>query len=130
MSSFDLPPLGAFEMPPAGRLPFGKLAPPDPSLQDPERLGTPSIQGKHAIEGQEGHSRAPRFDGMLADSLAKVQSLQDDVREKTRALALGEDVELHDVMIAAGKSEVAFNLMLEVRNKLVDAWEKLSRSAV
>jgi flagellar hook-basal body complex protein FliE len=33
-------------------------------------------------------------------------------------------------MAAANKSEVAFNLMLEVRNKLVEAWEKLSRSAV
>ena len=34
-------------------------------------------------------------------------------------------VELHDVMLAANKSEVMFNLMLEVRNKLVEAWEKL-----
>jgi flagellar hook-basal body complex protein FliE len=33
-------------------------------------------------------------------------------------------------MMAMGKSDVAFNLMLEVRNKLVDAWEKLSRSVV
>jgi flagellar hook-basal body complex protein FliE len=34
------------------------------------------------------------------------------------------------LMLSIGKSEVAFNLMLEVRNKLVDAWEKLSRSVV
>ena len=44
-------------------------------------------------------------------------------------MVMGEDVELHDVMIAGSKSEVAFNLLLEVRNKLVDAWEKLSRSS-
>jgi flagellar hook-basal body complex protein FliE len=43
---------------------------------------------------------------------------------------LGEEVELHDVLIAGSKSEVAFNLLLEVRNKLVDAWEQLSRSSV
>jgi flagellar hook-basal body complex protein FliE len=33
-------------------------------------------------------------------------------------------------MIAANKSEVAFNLVLEVRNKMVEAWEKLSRSVM
>jgi flagellar hook-basal body complex protein FliE len=59
-----------------------------------------------------------------------VQSLQDDTRAKTRGLALGEDVDVHDVMIAANKSEVAFNLVLEVRNKMVEAWEKLSRSVM
>jgi flagellar hook-basal body complex protein FliE len=59
-----------------------------------------------------------------------MRDLQDDVQAKTRGLMLGEGVELHDVMLAADKSEVTFNLMLEVRNKLVDAWEKLSRSAV
>jgi len=47
-----------------------------------------------------------------------------------RGMALGENVELHDVLIATNKSEVAFNLLLEVRNKLVDAWDKLSRSSV
>jgi flagellar hook-basal body complex protein FliE len=55
--------------------------------------------------------------------------MQSDVRSKVRGLVLGEGVELHDVMLAINKSEVSFNLMLEVRNKLVDAWEKLSRSA-
>ena len=68
--------------------------------------------------------------GMLTDALETVQSLQDDTRAKTRGLALGEDVDVHDVMIAAGKSEVAFNLVLEVRNKMVEAWEKLSRSVM
>ncbi|MEO6593310.1 MAG: flagellar hook-basal body complex protein FliE [Planctomycetota bacterium] len=135
MTSFDLPPLGAFGLRPTGGLPTGRsaagdLLPPNLSVQDPERFGKLPIQARRAIDSQEVHGHTKRFDGMLADSLAKVQALQDDVREKTRGLALGEDVELHDVLIATGKSEVAFNLMLEVRNKLVDAWEKLSRSAV
>jgi flagellar hook-basal body complex protein FliE len=70
------------------------------------------------------------FESALGDSLASIRSLQEDVQQKTRGLVLGEDVELHEVMLAANKSEVAMNLLLEVRNKLVDAWEKLSRSAV
>ncbi len=70
------------------------------------------------------------FGGVLADALERVDSLQSDVGQKTEALAMGEPVALHDVMSSMAKSEVAFNFVLEVRNRLVDAWEKLSRSVV
>jgi flagellar hook-basal body complex protein FliE len=125
MSGFDLPPLSGFERSPLQRLPLRETTPPNPSLQDPERVG--SLPVEHPGESND---LAKHFGGVLADSLADVAALQADVQQKTRGLALGDDVELHDVLLAAGKSEVAFNLLLEVRNKLVDAWEKLSRSAV
>ena len=68
------------------------------------------------------------FGGALADALGQVNALQDAVGQKYRALATGAPLELHDLMSAMGKSEVAFNLLLEVKNKLVDAWDKLSRT--
>ena len=68
------------------------------------------------------------FKDTLNDALAEVRGLQLDSQSKYEALARGENVEVHDLMIAMGKSEVAFNLMLEVRNKLLDAWQVLSRS--
>ena len=123
MSGFDLPSLPGLDLAQLQRTPLRELLPKVTGPQDPERVRLPD-----ASRGGSG-GQAP-FEGVLADSLSKVQALQDDVRQKTRGLALGEDVELHDVLIATGKSEVAFNLLLEVRNKLVDAWEKLSRSAV
>lgn len=91
-------------------------------VQDPRRGDGPVVEAP--ADGPRG------FGGMLTDALEGVQALQDDARAKTRGLALGEDVDVHDVMIAAGKSEVAFNLVLEVRNKMVEAWEKLSRSVM
>lgn len=84
----------------------------------------------------EGPIRAPStgtssgFGDVLATAIQGVDTLQKDVSAKTQALATGEPIALHDVMTSMGKSEVAFNLLLEVRNKLVDAWEKLSRSVV
>ena len=107
MSNFDLPPLGF----------------------DPRRVQDPEGAGR--IAGPEAGAAPPSdFGGVLAQSLDQLGALQDEVTQKTRGLVLGRDVELHDLMLATSKSEVAFNLMLEVRNKLVDAWEKLSRSAV
>ena len=125
MSGFDLPSLPGLDLKQLQSMVPGGQGLQAPGVQDPER--TSGVPGR---SGPRITGTAPRFEGVLADSLAKVQGLQEDVGAKTRGLALGENVELHDVLIAAGKSEVAFNLLLEVRNKLVDAWEKLSRSAV
>lgn len=124
MSGFDLPPITGWDL--GAR----------PKLGDLSELRVPP-------EGPEGPLRGPgeaprpalgdgprSFAGALADSLEQVKGLQDDVRAKARGLVLGDDVELHDVLIAGAKSEAAFNLLLEVRNKLVDAWQTLSRSTV
>lgn len=122
MSGFDIPPIGGLDAM-ARQLELLRGAAPRLAGQDPER---PGIPGAAPLATGDG----PSFGGFLAESLARVQGLQDDVRTKTRGLVLGEGVELHDVMIAANKSETAFNLLLEVRNKLVEAWEKLSRSVM
>ena len=122
MSGFDLPPVVGFDA-------LYKRA-----QQGVERSAE-GVEGDGALSlpggpGAEGAPKPGSFEGALSDSLGAVRSLQNDVAEKYKGLVLGEDVELHDVMLAANKSEVTFNLMLEVRNKLVEAWEKLSRSAV
>ena len=111
MSSTDLPPLLLPRSTP-------------PLLPGADRA--PRLQGS---DGGAAPTTA-RFHGMLADAIDQVDGLQRDVQDGMRALASGERVELHDIMLSMGKSEVAFNLMLEVRNKLVDAWDKLSRAVV
>jgi len=70
------------------------------------------------------------FASTLASAIDQVDGLSKEVGQKVEAMAAGEPVALHDIMMSMGKSEVAFNLMLEVRNKLVEAWERLSRSVV
>ncbi|MBM3973621.1 MAG: flagellar hook-basal body complex protein FliE [Planctomycetes bacterium] len=122
MSGMDIGGLGARGMSPwrSPLRPIGsEIAPP---IQDPQRIE------RKTPGAQEGAAKG--FGDLLTGALENVQALQDDTSAKTRGLALGEDVDVHDVMIAAGKSEVAFNLVLEVRNKMVEAWEKLSRSVM
>lgn len=100
------------------------------SLLGPRGIGAQEprtdVGAKKAVEQPKSGS----FGGALAEAIDRVDTLQADVADKTQRLAMGEDVALHDVMSSMGKSEVAFNLVLEVRNRLVDAWEKLSRSVV
>ena len=127
MSGFDLPPIRGFDS--SFKLPQGPVRSPEIfKIPDLGPIGGDDPDGK-PFGGTSPVGDAKPFEGVLADSLQNVSNLQADVREKVRGMVMGEDVELHDVMIAGSKSEVAFNLLLEVRNKMVDAWEKLSRSS-
>ena len=102
---------------------FGPLGPPRA-----RPLGGEGIGADEGLEvaAADGKSFGNVLEGMLDEVVARKQ----EVTDKVEALASGKPVELHDMMIAMGKSEVAFNLMLEVRNKLVDAWRELGRSVV
>jgi flagellar hook-basal body complex protein FliE len=71
---------------------------------------------------------AADFATTLQDVMRNVAELRQDSEHKAMGLVRGEPVHVHDVLVAMGKSEVAFNLVLEVRNRLLQAWETLSRS--
>lgn len=124
MTGFDLGAIGGFDPKQFTEILQAMNTKPG-QVQDPQRA-----ERRPAALTRSERPDTPGFSGVLADAIDKVQGLRDDVRDKERGLALGEGVNLHDVMIAADKSEVAFNLVLEVRNKLVDAWDKLSRAVV
>ena len=95
-------------------------------LQQPRRLlGEQNIERGEGLSGGGGG-----FGGVLKGALQDVMDRKEEIKDKVERLAAGEPVELHDLMIAMGKSEVTFNLMLEVRNKFVEAWRELNRSVV
>ena len=91
-------------------------------MQGPQEPSLPQVGA--------GDVEPSAFAQALESAIDNVDGLSRDVGDKVQSLASGEPVALHDIMMAMGKSEVSFNLMLEVRNKLVEAWEKLSRSVV
>ncbi|HEB53219.1 MAG TPA: hypothetical protein ENI87_08200, partial [bacterium] len=133
MTGFDLPPIRGFDRSFQPLRPQGPGEPfRSPELQGPQVQSPPDqVSAFEAMLPADvrGGGSADALSGGIVDAIDHVRGLQNDAKDKVRAMVMGEDVELHDVMIAGNKSEVAFNLLLEVRNKLVDAWEKLSRSS-
>jgi flagellar hook-basal body complex protein FliE len=124
MTGFDLPPAVGYD-----RMFRQQQRLAEDAIPAPARKALEALQQDPAAGAAAEAKRTP-FESALVRSLDTVRELQADVKSKYEGMVLGEDVELHDIMAAANKSEVAFNLMIEVRNKLVEAWEKLSRSAV
>ena len=98
---------------------------PGPADMRPRLIGADQVQEPKVTGSPSGEPST--FAKTLNSALTEVRELQLDSKNKYEGLVRGE-VEVHDLMIAMGKSEVAFNLMLEVRNKLLEAWQHLSRS--
>lgn len=66
------------------------------------------------------------FDSLL-QSLNQTQQTSDDLMSK---LAAGEDVDIHQVMIAADQTDISFKIAIGIRDKLVDAYKEISRMSV
>ncbi len=66
------------------------------------------------------------FDSLLQD-LNATQKTSDDLMTK---LAAGEDVDIHQVMIAADQADISFKIAIGIRDKLVDAYKEISRMNV
>lgn len=63
----------------------------------------------------------------VADRLGTIQA---EAKDASDAVVMGNSVDSHDVMIAAQEAGLAFELMLEVRNKLIEAYQEIMRMQV
>lgn len=66
------------------------------------------------------------LDGVVGNVIAK----QDAAQAATRKVLLGDSDQLHQSVIAMQEASVAFSLMVEVRNKLVESYQELMRMQV
>lgn len=69
------------------------------------------------------------FEELLSASMKEVNALQLEADDKMRRLATGDVEDISEVVMASSRAEVALKLMMELRNKLVDAYQALSRVA-
>jgi flagellar hook-basal body complex protein FliE len=72
--------------------------------------------------GPQGIDRGPSFGDVLGRALTDASDLQDDAQRIIGAFLRGEPVELHQVMAASEEAAISLELLVEVRNKLADAY--------
>jgi flagellar hook-basal body complex protein FliE len=80
--------------------------------------------------GQATGTQAPSFANQLQQALNEVNSLQKNREDMVDGMVSGEVSEVHDVMIAAKESQMAFELLLEIRNKLLESYQEIMRMQV
>lgn len=70
------------------------------------------------------------FANFLKDAIQQVNDQQVAADQLTDKLVKGENVDLHQVMIAAQKAGISLQLAVEVRNKAVEAYQEMMRMQV
>ncbi len=70
------------------------------------------------------------FGDTLKTFLKEVNQLQAEAADHVEALVTGETVDIHDVMIAMEKASVSFEMVMEIRNKILEAYQELIRTQV
>ena len=85
------------------------------------RVMSAQVQGKPEPVQE---STTASFADLLKQSVDKVNETQMEAKRLTTALETGQgDVDLAQVMIAVQKSSLSFEAMVQVRNKLVEAYK-------
>jgi flagellar hook-basal body complex protein FliE len=88
------------------------------------QMRTMSIEATGKPETIEGIEGSSGFSDILKDSINSVNEIQKTSGQLSKAFEMGhQDVSLAEVMIASQKASVSFQAMLQVRNKLVDAYK-------
>ena len=93
-----------------------------PQINEPSALPLPSAPAQ--TQGPAG------FDNLLGQFVREVNTKQLAAGDATTGVLSGQNVPLHQAMIAMEEASVSFQLMVEVRNKLLEGYQELMRMQV
>ena len=87
-----------------------------------QSIGTNSILNNLNISNTtEEKTNGTSFSNVLSDAISKVNDSEVNANNKIESLIKGEDVEMHEVMLAMQESVLSLQALIEVRNKTVEA---------
>lgn len=72
----------------------------------------------------------PSFKETLHQQIEQVNAMQRDAKEAVEDLAAGRRDDVESVILAAEKADTAFDMLLQVRNKVMDAYEEIKQLRV
>lgn len=78
----------------------------------------------------EPQSNSPSFGQMLTDSLSQVNRQQLEADASIDRLVNGKQTDIHQTMIAMEKASVSFELLLQIRKKVISAYDTIMRMPV
>jgi flagellar hook-basal body complex protein FliE len=92
---------------------------PIPPISFPSTLQMPSPQTA-AVAG-------PGFENALQAAVERVEKSRAVANQAVQKFISGEDQELHSTVLATQNAELQFEMLMQVRNKVVSAYEEVMR---
>jgi flagellar hook-basal body complex protein FliE len=95
-----------------------------------QNLSTPPLQSLSPLGTTNAAAEAAPFKNFLFDSIQQVNQMQQEADQAVEKMATGGNVSPAEVLTAVQKADIAFKLMIQVRNKLVDAYNEVQAMRV
>jgi flagellar hook-basal body complex protein FliE len=70
------------------------------------------------------------FQNMLSEAMGRVEQFQQNSQSSIDKFLSGEDEEVHKVALATQQTELAFDLFLQVRNKVISAYQEVMKMQI
>jgi len=84
------------------------------------------LKQKSKVEGASSGGAA--FAEQLKSALNETNELQETKTQAVADIATGQVKDLHQAALAIGKAETSMKLMLEIRNKALNAYKEIGRT--
>lgn len=81
-------------------------------------------------QNQPTEPTGKNFKNTLSEFLNDVDDMQEQDKATTEAFLRGDITDLHQVTMAAEKARLSLELLLEIRNKLVESYQEIMRMQV
>lgn len=82
------------------------------------------------ISSNENNTEGVSFGEFLNSAINKVNNMQLESEKLNEALALGQTDNIHQVMIASEKASISLQFTMQVRNKIMDAYQEIMRMPI
>jgi flagellar hook-basal body complex protein FliE len=77
--------------------------------------------------GIAGAGQPGEFQKVLSGAINQVESMNNNATQSVQKFLSGDNEDLHTTILATQKAELAFQLSLQVRNKVVDAYQEIMK---
>lgn len=91
---------------------------------------TPNVLSAQKSNKPVGKPKGGGFVNVLKESVEKVNALQGEADAAINDLVLGNSKDVVQTMIMMEKADISFRLMMQVRNKIIQAYEEVMRTQV
>jgi flagellar hook-basal body complex protein FliE len=86
-----------------------------------------AISAPDALKPSFSAGKPGEFQKLLDTTIQTLQSTQNDASQAVQKFLTGETEDLHSTALATQRAEIAFELGLQVRNKVVSAYQEIMR---
>jgi len=93
-------------------------------------FSVPSIADGATASHATGAASSSGFMNTLEQAISKANDIQLEAGQATEALMTGQTQNIHQTMVALQEADVSFQLMMQIRNKLVSAYEEIQRMQI